>query len=61
MFTLTRPQRKALKAVYDRQPLGMSYREFRKTAQPLIAGQGCIMVPWFRMWLGIETDGHTHS
>lgn len=22
---------------------------------------GCIMLPWCGMWLGIETDGHTHS
>ncbi len=56
---LTRAQRVALKAVYDRpQTRVQSYRHFRKTAQP---GSGCIMVPWCGMWLGIEPDGYTHS
>jgi hypothetical protein len=36
------------------------YRKFRKTVQPYF-GDTCIMVPWAGMWLGIETDGYTHS
>ena len=71
---LTKEQRKALKAVYDRQPIfrgetgalishpwdsdRMTYRDFRKTVQQ---GYDCIMVPWCGMWLGIESDGYTHS
>ncbi len=58
MITLTRAQRVALKAVFDRgQHIG-HYRTFRKTVAP---GPGCIMVPWCGMWLGIEPDGYTHS
>jgi len=55
---LTREQRKTLFQVYNRSPLNMSYREFRRTVQP---GWGCIMVHWCGMWLCIETDGSTHS
>jgi len=81
---LTRPQRIALKAVYDRGPLKLgyhwnpaanrpqqmavtadkpelSYRDFRKLARPMICGDGCVLVPWQGMWLGIEPDGYTHS
>lgn len=24
-------------------------------------GTGCVMIEWRGMWLGIETDGYTHS
>lgn len=37
------------------------YRKFRRTVQPCFDGSGCIMVPYANMWLGIETDGYTHS
>lgn len=36
------------------------YRTFRKTVLPAF-GDTCIMLPWKGMWLGIETDGYTHS
>ena len=71
MNTLTREQRVALKRVFDRGPIDhlvdfdgfsttmpMSYRQFRKTVSQ---GYDCIMVQWAGMWLGIETDGYTHS
>lgn len=75
MNTLTKAQRKALKRVFDRCPIyrfleetgstphyrshkAMTYREFRKTA---VTSFGCVMVQWCGMWLGIETDGYTHS
>lgn len=61
MIYLTREQRKALKQVYDRVPLGISYKEFRKSVEPLWDKSGCIIVKWCNMWLGIETDGYTHS
>ena len=38
----------------------LQYRRFRKTVRPFF-GDTCIMVPWAGMWLGIETDGYTHS
>jgi hypothetical protein len=68
MVTLTRPQRVALKVIYDRgqnspnsgQAWQGTYREFRRTVQPELCGPA-VMVPWCGMWLGIEKDGHTHS
>ena len=36
----------------------IQYRRFRKQATP---GPGCVMLPWAGMWLGIESDGYTHS
>lgn len=56
-MTLTKPQRKALKAVFDRTA-NITYRAFRRT---VVLGPGCIMVPFANMWLGIEPDGYTHS
>jgi hypothetical protein len=38
----------------------LQWRRFRKQVQPAF-GDTCIMLPWKGMWLGIETDGYTHS
>lgn len=38
--------------------LPISYLQFRRTIKE---GYGCLMVPWFGLWLGIEPDGFTHS
>lgn len=64
MINLTKPQRRALYQVYKRGPdylMPNSYRQFRKTIEPEIAGHGAVMIHWQGMWLGIELDGHTHS
>lgn len=69
MIYLTKEQRKALKRVYDRAPIfnsraddkPISYKEFRKTIEPTFGLDGCVMVYWAGMWLGIEADGYTHS
>lgn len=37
----------------------MTFPEFCELAQ--VGTDGCIMVPWCGMWLGIEKDGYTHS
>ena len=59
MTYLTKAQQVALKSVYDRTcDKPGSYLEFRRTVQP---GWDCVMVEWCGMWLGIETDGYTHS
>ena len=70
MVTLTKAQRKAVHRVFLRKypfinelrrvdQIGM-YRKFRKTVQPAL-GMDCVMLPFAGMWLGIETDGYTHS
>ncbi len=64
MEKLTRQQVEALKSVYDRRhdfwEKPKSYLAFRRTV--VVSNlQGCVMVPWCNMWLGIEEDGYTHS
>lgn len=63
-MTLTKPQRKALHRVWLRTCsdgyLGaVPYREFRRQVQP--GPDRCAMINFAGMWLGIETDGYTHS
>lgn len=68
---LTRAQREALNRIHGRicqdylsnnpeMPYEClpTYRDIRRTVQP---GPGCVMVPFAGMWLGIESDGYTHS
>jgi hypothetical protein len=38
-----------------------NYRRFRKEVFPYSDGTGCVILRWKSMWLGIETDGYTHS
>lgn len=38
----------------------INYRRFRAQVRPFF-GDTCVMIPWKGMWLGIETDGYTHS
>ena len=61
MIILTRAQRVALHRVYKRNPQPITYRQFRRAVTPYFDSSGCIMVKWCGMWLGIETDGYTHS
>ena len=62
MNKMTRKQVIALKRIYDRnwKAKPESYLAFRRTAY-VSHMQGCVMLPWCGMWLGIERDGHTHS
>lgn len=62
---LTRAQREALKRVWDRMTVAdvqpaPSYLAFRRSVQPYIGGD-CVLVKFAGMWLGIESDGYTHS
>lgn len=58
MSILNKAQRKALHRKWVQNDQGLSYLEFRRTVS---AGFDCVMVRWCGMWLGIETDGYTHS
>ena len=51
-------QRIAIYRKWKQDNQGMTYREFRKTVQQ---GYDCLMVQWCGIWLGIESDGYTHS
>ncbi len=61
LSTATDAQIAALAKVYlrnwDTKP--ESFEAFLSTAQTAFGD--CVMVPWCGMWLGIETDGYTHS
>lgn len=60
MSNTTRAQREAMLKVYQRHIKTGSYRAFRRTViNDTLAG--CLMVNVSGMWLGIETDGYTHS
>jgi hypothetical protein len=51
-------QRIAIHRKWQQDNQGMTYRQFRKT---VLEGYDCLMVQWCGMWLGIESDGYTHS
>ena len=55
---ITKAQRAAVYRKWTQDSQGMTYRQFRRTVK---SGYDCIMVEWCGMWLGIETDGYTHS
>lgn len=58
---LTSPQEMALLRKWNINSCGMTYHDFRLSVTPEIGSKGCVMVHWCNMWLGVETDGHTHS
>jgi len=65
MKPITRAQREALKRIHERmqhfdEPTTLTYRQFRRTVVPAVLID-CLMVPFGNMWLGVETDGYTHS
>lgn len=55
---ITRLQQMALRRKWRQDNQGLSYLAFRRSVQQ---GYDCIMVKWCGMWLGIESDGYTHS
>jgi hypothetical protein len=57
MTKLNKAQQQALLRVWKRNPNG-SYLQLRRKVQP---GWDCVMVQAGSIWLGIETDGYTHS
>lgn len=59
MTRTTRAQREAIARKFNQSPDGaQTYKEFRKR---VVQGFGYLMLPWCGMWLGIESDGYTHS
>ena len=40
---------------------GMTYRQFRRSVEPMFGGDGAVVVKWWTMWLAIEPNGYTHS
>jgi len=58
---LTKEQQQSLLRKWQQNDQGISFLAFRRGATPLLAGDGCVMVQWSGMWLGIETNGDCHS
>jgi hypothetical protein len=58
---LNKAQQVALKRVYSREHNPVPYLQFRRRCLPAF-GMDCVMIQVNSgMWLGIETDGYTHS
>jgi len=58
-FEVNGAQHKALQRKYAQNADGAaSFAEFKGRA---CMSFGTLMLPWCGMWLGIETDGYTHS
>ena len=62
MKPLTRKQREAVKRLYDRDADGArNYRQFRRRVMPTFYNDDCVIIKWAGMYVGIETDGYTHT
>jgi len=60
MRTITTEQKKSLFKKWTKNNYGMSYRQFRATAEHECFGDA-LMIKCGNIWIGIETDGYTHS
>ena len=70
MAHLTRPPREALYKLYEREYRSPAtggwdifkptYMSFRRSVQPTHM-DGCVMKDMGWAWVGIETDGYTHT
>jgi len=61
-MTLTRKQRESIFGRYLLDPDGArSYLQFRRRVVPAIGGDYVMLLPWCGMWLGVETNGYSHS
>ena len=61
MIKITKKQQVSLARKWHQDSQGMTYLQFRRTIQPTFGNDGCIMVAWCGMFLGMETDGYCHS
>ena len=59
----TQAQLDAVRRKYDQSPDGAdSFESFiARTTGPISFMDNVVSLPWCGMWLGIETDGYTHS
>ena len=39
----------------------LTVESLEEALRPMMCGDGCALLPWQGMWLGIEPDGYTHS
>jgi hypothetical protein len=62
-FRITADQLRGLRRKYEQSPDGSkSFEEFlTRVRSGGVGTEAYILVHWCGMWLGIETDGYTHS
>ncbi len=61
-MSISKEQRHALKKIWLRFDIPRPrYLDFRRKIQHTFCMDNCIMVPFAGMWLGVETNGYTHS
>ena len=58
MTKLNKAQQQAVLNLWQRNHNDQTFLQFRRT---VTHGLDTIMVNWAGMWIGIETDGYTHS
>ena len=61
VISITKAQQLALLRKWKDHNNGMTYREFRRSAFPMLGGGGAIVVKWWTMVLAIEPNGYVHS
>ena len=61
MVRITKAQQQALLRKWKDHNNGMTYREFRRSVEPVMCGDGAIAVKWWTMWLAIEPNGYTRT
>ena len=61
VISITKAQQQALLRKWKDYDNGMSYRQFRRSVEPMFGGDGAVVVKWWTMWLAIEPNGYTHS
>ena len=61
MTKSTDAQVDALWKLWKRAHQDKTFAQLMQSAQPTMAMDGAIVVPWCNMFVAIETDGYTHS
>jgi hypothetical protein len=58
MISITKAQQQALLRKWRDHDNGMTYRQFRRSVEPIFGGDGAVVVKWWTMWLCIEPNGY---
>ena len=56
---MNKAEQQAVKRLWERKGEGMTFLQFRRSVRWSL--NQCWMVQWAGMWIGIESDGYTHS
>jgi hypothetical protein len=60
--TWVSPGKRRSRTSYEIEPVAtIQWRKFRKTVEPYVGDDTCVMVPRWGMWIGVESNGYTHT